>query len=64
MNFLSWCLLLLIALWVVLALGYVIRNKGGCACGGGKKRCSSNGKHGCNSCGCKSGCHSNPNNSG
>lgn len=35
MNLLSWMLLALLALWMVAALVYIFRHKGGCSCGGG-----------------------------
>ena len=34
MNFLSWLLLILVALWLVAAVFHIVRRRGGCSCGG------------------------------
>ena len=39
MNFLSWMLVALIALWLVAAVAHIVRHRGGCSCGGGGADC-------------------------
>ena len=56
MNFGSWLLLGAVAVWLVVALVHIVRNRGNCCgCGGGQSK-----GHGCCSdcanCGC-SACH-------
>ena len=39
MNFLSWLLVALIALWLVAAVVHILRHRGGCSCGGNSGGC-------------------------
>ena len=56
MNFGSWLLLGAVAVWLVVALVHIVRNRGNCCgCGGGKSKghsCCGD----CANCGC-SACH-------
>ena len=56
MNFGSWLLLGAVAVWLVVALVHIVRNRGNCCgCGGGKSKghsCCDD----CANCGC-SACH-------
>ena len=56
MNIGSWLLLGAVAVWLVVALVHIVRNRGNCCgCGGGKSKghgCCGN----CANCGC-SACH-------
>lgn len=51
MNFLSWLLVAAVALWFVIALVRLVKNKGGCSCGcSGRSdpKCGEN----CGACSC------------
>ncbi|MCI6020953.1 MAG: FeoB-associated Cys-rich membrane protein [Clostridia bacterium] len=54
MDILSIIILVLLAIWFVAAVIYMIKNKGGCSCGGSSCGSCTDCKNGCGGCnGCK-----------
>ena len=53
MNLLSWILVGAVAVWFVIAIVRMVRNKGGCSCGcgGTTKKTKTGGCDGCTKCG-------------